>query len=135
MTFKSINVSAVLVHGAVGTKSSAALYTVPVGKVFYIKEILEIADSSRMAYYIVKSGGAVLPDVGTNTDMPTRIIAVGSNLVQALTSELTSTGATINIVARNTIMEAGDKLFVHNHEAAGVTRNTYGLLSGDESSV
>lgn len=134
MTFKSIYAFKQMVLGAVGGMSSAVadIYQVPVGKVFLLKEVINWSDRTKYGLYLVKSGGVVIPSVGTDTALAARLATVGSANNQPLSADPSTV---LDVRSRNTILNASDAICIWWHEAAGVTGNFGMIISGDESSV
>jgi predicted metallopeptidase len=134
MGFKSIGFYKQMVLAAVGGMSSAVgdIYTVPGGKVFVLKELINWSDRTAYGFYIVRNGGVVIPSVGTNTALAARLATVATALNQALTADPSTV---LDVRSRNTILNAGDSICIWWHEAGAVTGNFGGFVSGDESNA
>jgi len=147
MTLKTIAFDRLTATLAAGAASSVfgTLYTVPVLKRAFIKEILASMSSSagaagKWALYILKSGDTDLTSAAAEVHVAERAQAENKRIApvaQELSLNNSAATGVQNTIARNTIMEAGDKLNAWVYYPAitpGDTQLCF-IVSGDESSV
>lgn len=129
---------------ATNTSENYSLYTVPAGKITYIKEIIFVRWGSDVAnisgqIYLLKSGGI---DAETTNSTDLRNLGT-SNIIDAVPFHnqfSMSTGQNVQVLGQNTILEAGDKIKFRLSNNTGGNRNSdeYGFIldiSGDESNA
>jgi len=147
MTLKVLARTRTRVTLAIGANAQVfmTIYTVPAGQRAYIKDILGTINSSSGAggqydIYVLKSGDTDLTTVATDTPADRRAntenktiacVAVGLSMNNSSATEA------LDVIARNTILEAGDVLKVWCHYGAITPGDTDGTfsVSGDESAV
>jgi hypothetical protein len=144
MTLKTLAEDRTRVNLAAGANAQvfAALYTVPIGKTAFIKEILLAACQAtavfKMEVYVLKSGDTDLTTVAADNGALGRGVAENKRVLllsNTITSDVTAgTPAVCNVIGRNTLLSAGDavKLWVHYGAVTPGNADVAYLISGDE---
>ena len=133
MTLDGKNFLITQVYAAAETEEDL-VYTVPAGLILFIKEILILGEGAAFALYTGKGTAAPMAEVAANTGLLARLVAVNNAAYQPL-SIVDIPAAETQVIARNTVLEAGDSIFLHGNEAGATTRLTFIYISGDESAV
>lgn len=143
MTLKTLGKGRTEVNLALGPNAQVfgTLYTVPVGKSAFIKEILAIikgsASTGNFDLYVLPNGVVDLTAVATDVSVVNRGKVETKNIDCMLgptAYDSSVTGAVVTVVGRNTLLEAGDALKCWIHYAAvtpGLT-DMFFRVSGDE---
>ena len=138
MTLKVLASGKIRVNLPLGANAQlhGTMYTVPTGLTAFIKELLLNHESANAVVmniepYILKSGDTDLTTVATNTAVETRAVAENKNVI-LFGAQLAQ--ATLGILARNTLLAAGDSVRIWSYYAAVTPGNTdvFFQLSGDE---
>ena len=128
--------------GTANRVDSVDVYTVPAGKTAYIKEIIAQMrgnTADNIGLVVVKSGGTGIANnvAISNTSMLSP--ANSSTLINdaVVIMEAAANAATNQIVSRNTVLAAGDKIQMYIVNGTGALNETnYGmqlLIHGDET--